>query len=146
MSVTGDALFIRLWNEGVAAAKIAEVFGISLKHVPRLRDRLKCKPRKSFEKSPHNIGKKDRKKVTPEQLAEMRRSMTLDAMAAEVNISRSRIQDILKEYRSSVPKKPPTNKPSDGQIKRDHLGKEPLAANIPYTLAILEQAKYINLD
>jgi hypothetical protein len=100
-----------------------------------VRDRLHLKPRQN---TPPDLD--------PLELIEKRKTMTLDAIAAEKDVSRSYVQKILKDHYATIPAPPPDPPEVYWKKQRKAFGSEPLPAAIPYTMAILQEAMHLDMD
>lgn len=135
MNKEDDKLFILMWENGISNDVIGNTFGVSQQTVQNIRNRLGCLP-KSVQV----------KHVNPEMLFDMRKTKTLDEISSELKMSRSYITKLLKRHEEDNPPPPPEPLKISWKEARKSLGSAPLEACIPYTMAILEEAKYLNLD
>ena len=135
MNKEDDKLFILMWENGTPNYVIGNTFGVSQQTVRDIRNRLGCLPKSAQVKH-----------VSPEMLLDMRKTKTLDEISSELKVSRSYITKLLKRHAEDNPPPPPEPLKISWKEVRKSLGPAPLEACIPYTMAILEEAKYLNLD
>ena len=135
MNKEDDKLFILMWENGTSNDVIGNTFGVSQQTVQDIRDRLGCLPKSAKVKH-----------VNPGMLLDMRKTKTLDEISSELKMSRSYITKLLKRHAEDNPPPPPEPLKISWKEARKSFGAAPLEACIPYTMAILEEAKYLNLD
>ena len=135
MNKEDDKLFILMWENGTPNYVIGNTFGVSQQTVRDIRNRLGCLPKSAQVKH-----------VSPEMLLDMRKTKTLDEISSELKVSRSYITKLLKRHAEDNPPPPPEPPKISWKEARKSFGPAPLKACVPYTMAILEEAKYLNLD